>query len=106
MSRWPITAAMLVFVAAAAFAQSSRFQPGANPMSNQGYDAAIITVATPFQVSRAIYNGNATACNFTATMSGGGSVQFQNNQPGTYNPIQATNITASSCTAGVLVAIY
>lgn len=97
---------LLLFIGGSAWAQSGKFQPGANPMSNQGYDAAVITVATPFQVSRAIYNGNATACNFTATMSGGGSVQFQNNQPGTYNPIQATNITASSCSAGVLVAIY
>jgi hypothetical protein len=101
-----VLAILLLLIGTSAWTQSSRFQPGANPMSNQGYDAAVITVATPFQVSRAIYNGNATACNFTATMSGGGSVQFQNNQPGTYNPIQATNITASSCSAGVLVAIY
>jgi hypothetical protein len=104
MSRW--LAVVLLLLAGVAWAQSGKFQPGANPMSNQGYDAAVITVATPFQVSRAIYNGNATACNFTATMSGGGSVQFQNNQPGTYNPIQATNISASSCTAGTLIAIY
>jgi hypothetical protein len=97
---------LLLVIPLSAWAQSGRFQPGANPMSNQGFDAAVITVATPFQVSRAIYNGNATACNFTATMNGGTSVQFQNNQPGTYNPIQATNVTASTCTVGVLIAIY
>ena len=104
MSRW--LAFILLIIAGTAWAQSGRFQPGANPMSNQGFDAAVITVATPFQVSRAIYNGNATACNFTVTMNGGTSLQFQNNPPGTYNPIQVTNISASSCTAGVLIAIY
>jgi hypothetical protein len=106
MSRWPVTAAVLVFVAAAAFAQSSRFQPGANPISNQGYDAAALLVGTAIQATRAIYNGNATACNFTVTMNGGGSVQLQNNQPGTYNPIQAVIVTASTCSAGALIAIW
>jgi hypothetical protein len=105
MSR--IVLAIVVFlICLSAWAQTGKFQPGANPMSNQGYDAAVITVATPFQVTRAIYNGNATACNFTATMNGGSSVQFQNNQPGTYNPIQVTNITVTTCAAGVLLAIY
>lgn len=90
----------------AALAQSSKFQPGANPVSNQGYSFATITVGTPFPVTRAIYNGNASACNFTATANDGSSAQFQNNQPGEYNPIQATNVTASTCTPGTLIAIF
>ena len=105
MSKWLLTVWLLMFTAAA-LAQSGKFQPGANPTSNQGYDAAVIVVATPFQVSRAIYNGNATACNLTVTMSGGGSVQLQNNQPGTWNPIQAINVTASTCTAGTLLVVW
>jgi hypothetical protein len=100
-------AVLFLFIAGTAWAQSGKFQPGANPMSNQGFDAAVIVVNTPLaQATRAIYNGNAAACNFTVTMNGGGSVQFQNNQPGTYNPIQATNVTASTCAVGVLIAIY
>lgn len=89
-----------------ALAQTQPFQPGANPVSNQGYDFAVITVGTSFPVTRAIYNGNATACNFTATSNRGNSAQFQNNQPGEYNPIQATNISASTCAAGTLIAIF
>ncbi len=104
MKRWLSLA--LILVSAAAFGQSTKFQPGANPVSNQGYDFAVITVNTPFQVTRAIYNGNSTACNFTATSNAGTNVQFQNNQPGEYNPIQATVVTAMTCSAGTLIAIY
>jgi len=90
--------ALLLFAPLPAWAQSQAFQPGAGPVSNQAWNAAAIVVATPFaQVSRAIYNGNASACNITVTMNGGTSVQFQNVGAGQILPIQATVVSASSC---------
>lgn len=86
--------------------QSNRFQPGANPVSNQPWDEAVITVGTPFQVTRAIYNGNATACNITVTTNAGTSIQHQNVQPGEYLIGQFTLVSASSCGAGVLIAEF
>jgi|HubBroStandDraft_6_1064221.scaffolds.fasta_scaffold564132_1 hypothetical protein len=103
-----LSIALLCIIAyGAVWGQTGPFNPGANPVSNQGYDWAVIVVGTSFkQVSRAIYNGNASACNFTATSNAGNSANFQNNNPGQYNPIQATVITASTCSAGALLVIY
>lgn len=107
MSRVLVIALISMLAAAAVWAQSSPFQPGANPVSNQGYDAAVITVGTAFNVTRAIYNGNATACNITMTTNKGtASIQFQNVQPGEFLPVQATLVSASTCTAGTLLAIF
>ncbi len=90
----------------AAWAQSQPFQPGANPVSNQGYDAAVIVANSGFTVTRAIYNGSATACNITLTTSRGNSIQFQNVQSGSFLPVQATIVTSTTCTVGALLAIY
>lgn len=109
LSRRSITAALVAafcFVVLPAMAQDRPFTPSQNPTSNQGYSAAAITVGVSFHVTRAIYNGNASACNFTATMNDGTSVQFQNNQPGEYNPIQATQVSNTTCAAGTLLAIF
>ena len=106
---WRSTALAALLLAASwcvVRAQSVPFQPGANPVSNQGYDAASITVGTAFNVTRAIYNGNGTACNITLTTNKGTSVQFQNVQPGQFLPVQATVVSASTCTAGTLLAIF
>ena len=106
-------------VAAAAFAfglgiavpvivhsQDTLFRPGANPVSNQPWDEAVITVGTAFPVTRAIYNGNATACNITVTTNAGHSVQHQNVQPGEYLIGQFTLVGSSTCSAGVLIAEF
>jgi hypothetical protein len=87
-------------------AQTGSFQPGANPVSNQPWDEAVITVGTAFPVTRAIYNGNATACNITVTTNGGHSIQHQNVQPGEYLLGQFTLVSASTCSAGVLIAEF
>ena len=81
--------------------------PNINPVSNQGWTAAVITVGTTYQTSRAVYNGNATACNITFTMNGNtASVLFQNVQSGQILPIQTINVSATTCGAGTLVEIY
>ena len=102
---WPSSAALLL-LAGSAFAQSTSFQPGQNPVSNQGYNAQVITVGTAYAVSRAIFNGSASACNITAKMNGGSTVEFQNVASGIALPIQTTEVTATTCTTGTLVAIF
>ncbi len=104
--RRPLLALLLLCLPSVVWAQSQPFQPGANPVSNQGYDAAVIVANSGFTVTRAIYNGSATACNITLTTNRGNSIQFQNVQSGSFLPVQATIVTSTTCTAGALLAIY
>jgi hypothetical protein len=93
-------------VALPTWSQDSPFRPGANPVSNQGWNAAVITTGTAYTLSRAIFMGGAAACNITFTMNGGASVQFQNVQPGEILPVQTTLVSATTCTAGTLIDIF
>jgi hypothetical protein len=91
---------------ATAYAQSNKFQPGANPVSNQSFDAAVVTVGTALsQVSRALWVGDVTACSITVTMNSGASVTYQNVLD-QWMPIQVRNVTASTCTAGTIIATF
>jgi hypothetical protein len=94
----------IIGVFANAHAQSSLFSPGSNPVSNQGYDAAAIVVGTSFRVTRAVYNGTATACDITLKTNKGSTVTFANVPSGSFLPVQAVLVSATGCTG--LLAIY
>lgn len=93
-------------VALPTFSQDSPFRPGANPVSNQGWNAAVITTGAAYTLSRAVYMGAAAACSITFTLNGGASIQFQNVQPGEILPVQTTLVSATTCTAGTLIDIF
>jgi archaellum component FlaF (FlaF/FlaG flagellin family) len=90
-----------------ALAQTGPFQPGSNPSSNQAWNSVAVTpAATPIPVTRALYNGNPTACTIVITPNGSTTqVSFLNVQPGELLPVQATVVAASS-TCGSIVALY
>ena len=55
----------------AGHAQTGMFQPGANPISNQAWTIVAVTPgATNIPVTRALFNGNSTACNIAVTPNG------------------------------------
>ena len=92
-----------------AWAQSQPFQPNNDPVVNQGYSSAAITPSDTvnIKVTRAIYNGNATACNIAMQLNGDtASVVWSNVPSGAILPVQAVLVKSTLTTCGTLVAIY
>lgn len=107
-------------VAAAAFAfglgvalptwsQDATFRPGANPISNQGYNSVAITPSDTTQIgpTRALFMGAAAACTITIVPNGSSTaVAFANVQPGEILPVQASLVKNTGTTCTGIVAIY
>jgi hypothetical protein len=92
-----------------ALAQTRPLQPGANPVSNQGYQEFPVVVGAIHGPTRAIYNGNATACAITVQPNGnpaGVTAQHQSVQPGEFLPVQEISITATTCTVSALLEVF
>jgi hypothetical protein len=102
-----LTLAVAMALTVVVVAQTGPFNPAGNPQSNQAWNSVAVTpAATPIPVTRALYNGNATACSITITPNGSSTqVTFQNVQPGELLPIQAV-VVAASTTCGSLIALY
>jgi hypothetical protein len=108
MLRWLALAAALA--AAPAWSQTSKFPGGGGQaVSNQGYSSAAITPSDSVQIqaTRAIYNGNATACIISMQLNGDTApVTWNNVQPGQILPVQAILVRATTTTCTGLIAIY
>ena len=92
-----------------AWAQSQKYQPNNDPVVNQGYASAAITPSdtVKIQVTRAIFNGNAAACNINMQLNGdSAAVVWQNVPSGAILPVQAVLVKSASTTCSNLVAIY
>lgn len=83
-------------------------QPQGQIVWNQAIASAAITpgaTALSPNPTRAIFNGNASACNITIQLATDtATVVWNNVQPGAVLPIAATFVTASTCSN--LVALY
>lgn len=77
---------------------------------NQGLKAAVVvpsdtTVFTP--ITRALYVGQATACNVAVLMANDTvAVTFLNVQPGQFLPLQVKKVMATNTTCVNLVALF
>ena len=93
---------------AAAWAQSHAFQAGENPVSNQAYDgiAVIASDTTVIPVTRALWNGNATACNIAVKSNAGHTVTYANVPSGSYLLVQAIQVLSTGTTCSSIVALY
>lgn len=113
--KWLLGFATLIVVSSLAmnlekiYAQQAQFPTGAQPVINQGYSSAAITPSdtVPINRTRAIYNGNATACNINMQLVGDtAAIVWNNVQPGAYLAVQATLVKNTSTTCTNLIAIY
>lgn len=89
--------------------QSRTFTPNENPIVNQGYSSIAITPndTTKIAVTRAIYNGNASACNINMQLNGDSAAIVWSNVPsGAVLPVQAVLVKNASTTCTNLIAIY
>lgn len=66
------------------------------------------TSLLPQWPTKAIYNGNSTACSITMTLLNDqtASTVYQNVQPGSWMPVAATKVWATGTTCANLVATY
>ena len=102
----------VVFGAAAtALAQTAQVAPPLNPVTDNVNTSAAITPSDttllPLRPTKAIFNGNATACNVVMRLAQDtASVTWSNVQPGSWLPVAAIQVyqTGTSCTG--LVATY
>lgn len=81
------------------------------PSSNQGSTSAAITPADATNLTggatRAIFNGNATACNINMKLKGDTTaVIWKNVQSGQILPVKVLQVYSTSTTCTDLVAIY
>jgi hypothetical protein len=108
LMRWFVALA-LILAGYAAWGQAQNFQPGANPVSNQGYSSAAVTPSDTanIAVTRALYVGNASACNINMQLNGDTAARvWVNVQPGEIIPVQAIAVKNTSTTCGNILAIY
>ena len=102
-------AVVFALISGAAWAQAQKFQPNNDPVVNQGYASAAITPSdtVKIQVTRAIFNGNATACIIRMQLNGDSAPVTWNNVPsGAILPVQAVLVTSTTTNCTGLVAIY
>lgn len=103
-----IALALLVSVAFQAFAQSGPVAPIYT--LNQGLKAAVVTpndTTTFLPVTRAVFIGNATACNIAVLMANDTvAVTFLNVQSGQFLPLQVKKVMATNTTCSNIVALY
>ena len=96
-------------LASTARAQSQNYQPNNNPVVNQGYASAAITPSNTVQipVTRAIFNGNATACTIRMQLNGDSApINWTNVPSGAILPVQAVLVASTTTNCSGLVAIY
>jgi len=92
-----------------AHSQTGPFNPGAASVSNQAWNSIVVNPSDQASIppTRAIYNGNSTACTVTIVPNGGSTpIAFSNVQPGEFLPVQAIFIKATGTTCSGLVALY
>ena len=76
---------------------------------NQGIKSAAVTPSDTAVIigTRAIYNGNSSACNIALKLTQDSvAVTYQNVQPGEFMPLQAVVIMNTNTTCSNLVAVW
>lgn len=99
---------ILLVIAVNAWSQSKPF-PNGDSTTNQGYASAAITPSDTKQipVTRAVFNGNATACNIIMELNGDSAAEPWDNVPsGAILPVQAVLVKSTGTTCSNLLAIY
>lgn len=107
--RFPLAACAIV-APLLAQAQTSNYPNGGfYAGSNQGYASAAITPSnsTKISVTRAIFNGNATACDIAMQLNGDtAAITWSNVPSGAILPVQAVLVKSTGTTCSNLIAIY
>lgn len=100
---------LVLFGTGAAFAQSQPQPPAGASVLNQAISAAAVTPSdsTILVPTRALFNGNATACNISVVFyTSGTAVVFDNVQAGQILPISVQQVKSTSTTCSNIVALY
>lgn len=98
-----------LFSVGTAFAQSQPQPPAGAPVLNQGISAVAVTPSdtTVLVPTRALFNGNATACNISVVFyTSGTAVVFNNVQAGQILPIAVMQVKSTATTCSNIVALY
>lgn len=98
-----------VGIAAAQEPPFTQHAPPLNPVTDNVQSAAAIVPSDTATIgpTKAIFNGNATACTIVMTLANDtASVTWQNVQPGSWMPVRAVRVFTTGTTCSGLVAAY